>query len=435
MAPPEAPVESNKSKDAETLKAVLTFIKNKGSPTEKDISNSLKIHPDLTKKYVSYLAKGGWVTVKSGLFGPAKVMLKNKKMVEKGEKIIPEDEESFYEVCSNLMTDFIGVMKLWSETEDGIYTVGLMVKRGDIIAVVFEHMDTVSLAYGDDAMNLVNEKFSGTKGNLEIYELSEEDFNKAIDENKDASLASPLRLSSLNIKIRKKFPKTLKKEQKPAPKGLFGFGGGDKLRKKERMDELKGKRDIEKLGLTEGFSLIGFARNLPSLDPLKSKRFEELRKTIVPQRAVTAADLRAEKLKQERLQQIKDQQDKPETKLQDVFGIIPKKQLDMKDIRRDEIKKAINEATGKITIAMPTEEEIKKTVSEGIKIETNIDKLYQIVEKYGHVKINDALVNALKVSKIQIEEWAMILEEHGLLELKYPTIGEPEIISKKSNKK
>ena len=45
------------------------------------------------------------------------------------------------------------------------------------------------------------------------------------------------------------------------------------------------------------------------------------------------------------------------------------------------------------------------------------------------MKINESLASRLKVNKTQIEEWAMILEEHNLLELRYPTIGEPEIVS------
>ena len=40
----------------------------------------------------------------------------------------------------------------------------------------------------------------------------------------------------------------------------------------------------------------------------------------------------------------------------------------------------------------------------------------------------------LKVNKTQLEAWAMILEEHSLLELRYPTIGEPEVAYTASDK-
>jgi len=52
------------------------------------------------------------------------------------------------------------------------------------------------------------------------------------------------------------------------------------------------------------------------------------------------------------------------------------------------------------------------------------------LKKEKQLKITDELSKTLGIPKHQIEEWAMILEEHNLLTLKYPTIGEPLIMCK-----
>jgi len=69
------------------------------------------------------------------------------------------------------------------------------------------------------------------------------------------------------------------------------------------------------------------------------------------------------------------------------------------------------------------DEEQKDTV----RIETAIDRLYQMVQRYKRIRIDDDLARRLGVSRAQIENWALILEEHKLVELRYPAIGEPEI--------
>ncbi len=58
--------------------------------------------------------------------------------------------------------------------------------------------------------------------------------------------------------------------------------------------------------------------------------------------------------------------------------------------------------------------------------ETELDVLYKKVKKKGKIKFSDA-AKYLGVDKKKIEEWAGILEEHSLIQVHYPAIGEPEL--------
>jgi len=79
-----------------------------------------------------------------------------------------------------------------------------------------------------------------------------------------------------------------------------------------------------------------------------------------------------------------------------------------------------------------TSEFLVKSVEAGeVKIiETKIDQLIRLVEKNGSIPIPD-LSRKLKVHPEQIERWARILEEHGIIEILYPTIGPPKLRKKK----
>lgn len=63
-------------------------------------------------------------------------------------------------------------------------------------------------------------------------------------------------------------------------------------------------------------------------------------------------------------------------------------------------------------------------------LETDVDKLYELARDKGIVKINEA-AKLLKIDIDQIEEWGRILEEHKLVRLRYPPVGEPVLILKK----
>ena len=66
--------------------------------------------------------------------------------------------------------------------------------------------------------------------------------------------------------------------------------------------------------------------------------------------------------------------------------------------------------------------------------ETHLDALYEMVEKSGKVKLS-VIAQYFGVDRKKIEDWAAILEEHDLLKLHYPAVGEPELIKIKIDTK
>lgn len=63
-------------------------------------------------------------------------------------------------------------------------------------------------------------------------------------------------------------------------------------------------------------------------------------------------------------------------------------------------------------------------------LETDVDKLYELVRDKGILKVNDAS-KKLGIEIENVERWGRILEEHKLIKLHYPPIGEPVLILKK----
>jgi hypothetical protein len=82
---------------------------------------------------------------------------------------------------------------------------------------------------------------------------------------------------------------------------------------------------------------------------------------------------------------------------------------------------------------------LKSENSDGFFLETNIDKLCELIEKKERIGVKEAS-KIFKVPEDKIEEWGKHLEKHGLLEIVYPTFGKPflkkgEIACKDSDKK
>ena len=63
-------------------------------------------------------------------------------------------------------------------------------------------------------------------------------------------------------------------------------------------------------------------------------------------------------------------------------------------------------------------------------LETDVDKLYNLTRDKGILKVKDA-AKSLGIDNEQVEEWARILEEHKLVRLRYPPVGDPVIILKR----
>ncbi len=70
-----------------------------------------------------------------------------------------------------------------------------------------------------------------------------------------------------------------------------------------------------------------------------------------------------------------------------------------------------------------------KTAVVGDETKTPIDEMFELVMKQNSLRVADA-ARKFGVTEAQIEEWAKILEGHGLVEMHYPPIGKPEIRKK-----
>ena len=63
-------------------------------------------------------------------------------------------------------------------------------------------------------------------------------------------------------------------------------------------------------------------------------------------------------------------------------------------------------------------------------VKTQLDQLTDLIMEKGSIKIPDA-AKKLKLKEKQVEEWAKMLEEHGMIEIHYPAIGKP-VLKKKT---
>jgi CBS domain-containing protein len=103
--------------------------------------------------------------------------------------------------------------------------------------------------------------------------------------------------------------------------------------------------------------------------------------------------------------------------------VVDKKNNIVGIIARDDIIKSIS----KMMAAAAPLEKVEKVPS---MMETDIDKILAVIKERKRVKFSE-LEKMFEVSKETIEEWAKILEDHGLAEIFYPAIGEPELRWKK----
>ena len=81
-------------------------------------------------------------------------------------------------------------------------------------------------------------------------------------------------------------------------------------------------------------------------------------------------------------------------------------------------------------------EEIRQTLATGQErkpvegFQTDLDRLVALVETRGKMALGE-VAGVFGISKAQAEEWGKILKEQNLLELFYPTVGDPELRWKK----
>ncbi|RLI92736.1 MAG: hypothetical protein DRO95_01555 [Candidatus Altiarchaeales archaeon] len=285
----------------------------------------------------------------------------------RGRHIIPSNTEEFLRICKSLDKAFTGAMRLLGEINGDIYQADLLIKEGKIIAASLDDLNKGTTILKEDALSEIRSKMIGVRGRLDVYEFDEEDMNETIANNTDAILSpeSIVPLSSLGVRL---VPIEKKESEQKKRDFIFHFGFG-KSRSPESKYELERKIDLDTLERRESRSISSI---VPGLERMSSEEMTEISRR-----------------KMERLEELKRRH------------MLAKKKI------------------------MAQREHI--SIREGEKIQTPIDRFFSLVKKYKRIRIDDNLAKKLGVSKTQIEEWAMILEEHKLVELHYPAIGEPEI--------
>lgn len=117
-------------------------------------------------------------------------------------------------------------------------------------------------------------------------------------------------------------------------------------------------------------------------------------------------------------------------------------------VARDDVIKSVSSLMGQKAVltkpTVPQQQDERKPISVEKEIveekeeigevpssmETDIDKILVVIKERKKIKFGE-LQKMFSVDKSTIEQWAKILEDHGLAEIFYPTLGEPELRWKK----
>jgi len=169
---------------------------------------------------------------------------KKRSELPEGEQVLTGTKEEFLNFCRSLIKDFKGAMRLYGKLDGKLYTAGLLLEKGNVIAASFEDVYNEEITFKEEATSQIKNRFSGTKGDLEVYAFNDEDMEKARGGNKEALLASPIPLLSLGMKIKSKV-KTWAKETV-----IESVGRGE-------------RPEIKELKTEGGFDLVDFAHKFP----------------------------------------------------------------------------------------------------------------------------------------------------------------------------
>ncbi len=288
-----------------------------------------------------------------------------------GKRVIADSKEDFLKTVEELKSEFEGIMTLYGDINGDVCNASFLIQKGNVIGATFEYLETTIL--GDKALSAIKNKLAGSEGGMDLFQLEKKDMEIAIKQNKDALLKNPIPLSSTGIKIKYLMDSWIEEKKEST--------GKDTIKIPEILRERK------------GFNLLEIARSSPRMKKLEIptyrayKKGKDIHRNIILDTGRSIDEM--EKLRKKRLREM--------------------------------------EAAKKIGKVRVVKEESKRKVVGGEKVRTPIDRLLELVRKKKRVRIDDKLANKLGVNKTQIEEWAMILEDHNLVELHYPTIGGPEI--------
>jgi hypothetical protein len=93
--------------------------------------------------------------------------------------------------------------------------------------------------------------------------------------------------------------------------------------------------------------------------------------------------------------------------------------------RAHRVKSEVQQQLSKENISV-----IKKSiVAKSSKYKTDLDRLYELVNEKGKISLSD-VVKGFNISIEMAEQWAKILEGHGMITLNYPPFGEVELCKK-----
>lgn len=299
------------------------------------------------------------------------------KIQPTGKPVTARTEEEFIETCRSLTTEFKGIMFLSGEIDGERYSASIIIEKGLIVGSTFEFSGLIT--FREQSIEEMKTKLKGSRGTIYIYELEDKDMLHLRESNASAFNNNPIPLSSLGLKL------ILFSEET-----------------EESISEQRKPIKVPDLFRTTGnFNLLELARKPEALKSMPPK------------------DITMPAVKEEELRFSKPEEEASSIK---VPSLGDRKAEELRRIKEERQKKMAE------WLAKSRKREEQMVSEEAVKpVQTTIDKLYSLVKKYQRLKIDDKLAHTLGVSRAQIEEWAVILEEHDLIELHYPTIGEPEI--------
>jgi len=297
----------------------------------------------------------------------------------KGKHLVPKSSKDFYKLCRKL-GKFTGVMRLLGDIDGKFYRADMLIDDGYIIGASFENITKREVIFKEAALKMIQDKLIGSAGSLEIYEFNKIELNSTKKENKEATLSSPVDIKNLGMEVKSMSGKKVVDKGPGIIDRLYSgvpvsrLSREDKEVMEKRLMEPQVKKELESRGVKA--DMEGLAKALKGMQ---------------------GVDLQALKKKIEIKEELKRRRQETDKKIADKFSKVGKG------------------------------EEKRKIRAQRGTIKTSIDKLFELVRKYNKLKISDGLARRLNVSRAQVEEWCIILEDHNLVELHYPTIGEPEI--------
>ncbi|VVB52120.1 Uncharacterised protein [uncultured archaeon] len=344
-----------------------------------------------------------------------------------GAHVVPECAENFYDICRNIKSSFRGYMTLSTTLDNQEYVANLLFDSGNVTAASVVNYATQKNLSGNEALEAIKNKLAGSKGGLELYTLSATEFKKATDDNPADILTPPVPITDLHVKIKATIIKPPKSGLLSKIKNAFSFHSGrsDEI---QRLDKKPAGIAVEEEPKKETQTLPQTPRPQFAFPKIPSGPIERQQKNIPydqprPQRPLPQPQTRPTPPRQSDTPPATEPQASTQEKTKE------------EEYKR-QLLAARNERVAKIA---QQQKEPPKPITPTIqptagtdKVQTTIDRLYRHVQMKGRAPLNETTAHQLGITKTQLEEWAIILEEHNLIELHYPTIGEPEIIRKKT---